>query len=31
VTPCLTANDDHGFLIDEAEVVHWGRCPTCQT
>jgi len=29
-TPCLTANDDHGFLIDEAEVVHWGWCPACQ-
>ena len=30
-TPCLTADDDHGFLIDEAEVVHWGWCPACQT
>lgn len=30
-TPCLTADDDHGFLIDEAEVVHWGLCPACQT
>lgn len=29
-TPCLTAADDHGFEIDEAEVVYWGRCPTCQ-
>jgi Fur family ferric uptake transcriptional regulator len=28
-TPCLTAADDHGFSIDEAEVVYWGRCPTC--
>lgn len=28
-TPCLTANDDHGFEIDEAEVVYWGRCPDC--
>ncbi len=27
--PCLTANDDHGFEIDEAEVIYWGRCPTC--
>lgn len=27
--PCLTAHDDHGFEIDEAEVVYWGRCPTC--
>ena len=29
-TPCLTADDDHGFVIDEAEVVYWGYCPTCQ-
>lgn len=28
-TPCLTASDDHGFAIDEAEVVYWGLCPTC--
>ncbi len=27
--PCLTASDDHGFAIDEAEVVFWGRCPDC--
>ena len=27
--PCLTASDDVGFSIDEAEVVYWGRCPTC--
>ena len=27
--PCLTASDDQGFLIDEAEVVYWGRCPAC--
>ncbi len=27
--PCLTASDDAGFQIDEAEVVYWGRCPTC--
>ncbi len=29
--PCLTANDDHGFEIDEAEVIYWGRCPACRT
>jgi Fur family ferric uptake transcriptional regulator len=29
--PCLTASDDHGFLIDEAEVIYWGTCPTCRT
>ncbi len=28
-TPCLTASDDAGFSIDEAEVVYWGRCSTC--
>ncbi|BBG04363.1 transcriptional repressor [Pseudonocardia saturnea] len=30
-TPCLTASDDSGFVIDEAEVVYWGRCPACST
>ena len=30
-TPCLTASDDHGFAIDEAEVIYWGRCPGCST
>jgi Fe2+ or Zn2+ uptake regulation protein len=28
-TPCLTASDNSGFAIDEAEVVYWGTCPTC--
>ncbi len=28
--PCLTPVDDHGFALDEAEVVFWGRCPTCK-
>jgi Fe2+ or Zn2+ uptake regulation protein len=27
--PCLTADDDHGFVIDEAEVIYWGYCPSC--
>jgi Fur family transcriptional regulator, stress-responsive regulator len=27
--PCLTASDDHGFAIDEAEVIYWGLCPEC--
>ncbi|MGW5049501.1 Fur family transcriptional regulator [Actinokineospora sp. NPDC004072] len=27
--PCLTAAQSHGFEIDEAEVVYWGRCPEC--
>jgi Fur family ferric uptake transcriptional regulator len=30
-TPCLTASDDRGFVIDEAEVIYWGRCPDCST
>jgi Fur family transcriptional regulator, stress-responsive regulator len=29
--PCLTASDDHGFSIGEAEVVYWGVCPDCST
>jgi Fur family ferric uptake transcriptional regulator len=28
-TPCLTAADDRGYEIDEAEVIYWGRCPEC--
>jgi len=28
--PCLHASDDHGFIIDEAEVIYWGICPDCQ-
>lgn len=28
--PCLHPSDDHGYVIDEAEVVYWGRCPTCR-
>lgn len=27
--PCLTASDDRGFSIDEAEVIYWGLCPAC--
>ncbi|NAS25261.1 transcriptional repressor [Herbidospora sp. NEAU-GS84] len=27
--PCLTASETHGFTIDEAEVIYWGRCPSC--
>ena len=30
-TPCLTAADDAGFSIDEAEVVYWGLCSTCSS
>jgi Fe2+ or Zn2+ uptake regulation protein len=28
--PCLTASDDNGYEIDEADVAYWGRCPQCQ-
>ena len=28
-SPCLTAADDSGYEIDEAEVIYWGRCPEC--
>lgn len=27
--PCLVPSQDHHFVIDEAEVVYWGTCPTC--
>lgn len=27
--PCLTAADDSGYQIDEAEVIYWGTCPEC--
>ncbi|MGN9909288.1 Fur family transcriptional regulator [Phytohabitans sp. LJ34] len=29
--PCLTASDDRGFVVDEAEVVYLGTCPDCAT
>ncbi len=28
-TPCLTAAEDAGYAVDEAEVIYWGRCPEC--
>ena len=28
--PCLTPSDAAGFVVDEAEVVFWGLCSTCQ-
>jgi Fur family ferric uptake transcriptional regulator len=27
--PCLTAVDEMGYEVDEAEVAYWGRCPDC--
>jgi len=29
--PCMHAAQDHGFAVDEAEVVYWGLCPSCST
>ncbi|MFF3444196.1 Fur family transcriptional regulator [Streptosporangium sp. NPDC002721] len=29
--PCLTASNDHGFAIDEAEIIYWGVCSNCST
>lgn len=28
--PCLSVRNNHGYLIDEAEVIYWGTCPDCQ-
>ena len=28
--PCLVAENDHGYQIDEAEVIYWGVCPDCR-
>ncbi len=28
--PCLTASDDNGFALDEAEVIYWGLSPDCR-
>jgi len=28
--PCLNVEHDHGYEIDEAEVIYWGICPDCQ-
>lgn len=29
-TPCLSPSSVQGYLVDEAEVIYWGRCPACQ-
>jgi hypothetical protein len=31
VAPCLTPHDRHGFAVDEAEILFWGLCGSCQT
>jgi Fe2+ or Zn2+ uptake regulation protein len=28
--PCLAPDDASGFVIDEAEVIYWGRCAACR-
>ncbi|MGL3804464.1 Fur family transcriptional regulator [Paeniglutamicibacter sp. R2-26] len=30
-SPCLHASNDHGFTIDEAEVIYWGLCTACRS
>jgi Fur family ferric uptake transcriptional regulator len=29
--PCLDPSSTNGYTIDEAEVIYWGTCPSCQT
>ena len=29
--PCLSATDNKGFVIDEAEITFWGLCPECKS
>lgn len=28
--PCLEPSAEHGFIIEEAEVIFWGLCPECR-
>ena len=28
--PCVAPDNEHGFIVDEAEVIFWGVCPACQ-
>ncbi len=28
--PCLEPSANHGFVVQEAEVIFWGICPQCQ-
>jgi Fur family transcriptional regulator, stress-responsive regulator len=28
--PCLEPSVNHGFVVEEAEVIFWGICPHCQ-
>ena len=29
--PCLQPAIDHGYAVDEAEVLYWGLCPACRS
>jgi Fur family ferric uptake transcriptional regulator len=29
--PCLSIAHDHGFHIEEVEVIYWGKCPACSS
>ena len=31
IRPCMDAPDDHGFAIDETEVIYWGLCTECKS
>lgn len=31
IRPCMDAPDDHGFAVDETEVIYWGLCPECKS
>jgi len=28
--PCLEPSANHGFVVEEAEVIFWGLCPRCR-
>lgn len=28
---CLTPSNDHGFVIETADVIYWGLCPSCSS
>lgn len=28
--PCLTPSESMDYVVDEAEVIYWGRCPECR-
>jgi Fe2+ or Zn2+ uptake regulation protein len=30
VVPCARPADEHGFDLDEAEIMFWGFCPDCR-